>query len=334
MPAISLCMIVKDEEKWLEGCVDGVKPIADEIIIVDTGSSDKTIQIAERLGGKVFRYEWDGSFSNARNFAISKASGDWILSLDADDRIAEQDLPKVRSLAGNRHFDGISFLIRDYTNNEFLENFVALQPGDKYGSQSAGFRGYKLGRLVRMFRNRGILFEREIHEVVEHSIRRRGGRILDTDIPIHHLGELKGKGVSESKLEKYEELSGLRVQSNPNDPKDNFDLGYFYFRKGDYEKAEYFYKRAIRFKQDYLEAHFGLQEAYASQGKYQEAVEVNRGILELSPENPAAYYNLGELYMGLKEYSLAKEMYERALALNSPQKERILEVLDKLKNRP
>jgi glycosyltransferase involved in cell wall biosynthesis len=321
-------MIVKDEKDWLEGCVDGVKPIVDEIIIVDTGSSDGTSRIAERLGAKVFHYKWDGNFSNARNFAISKASGDWILSLDADERIAGQDLPKVRALAGNRHFDGISFLIRDYTNNEFLENFVALQPGDKYGSLASGFRGYKQGRLVRMFR-KGALFEREIHEVVEHSIRRRGGKVLETDIPIHHLGELRG--ASEAKEEKYRELSGLRVQSNPNDPKDNFDLGYFYFRKGDFEKAEYFYKRAIKLKPNYLEAHFGLGEAYASQGKYQEAVEVNRRILELSPENAAAYYNLGELYMGLGKYGLAKEMYEKALELNSPQRERILEILKKLK---
>jgi glycosyltransferase involved in cell wall biosynthesis len=324
-------MIVKDEEKWLEGCVDGVKPILDEIIIADTGSNDRTPQIAERLGAKLFHYKWDNNFSNARNFAISKASGDWILSLDADERIVEQDLPKVKALAGNKHFDGFSFLIRDYTNNQFLENFVALQPGDRYGSQSAGFSGYKQARLVRMFRNNGILFEREIHEVVEHSIRNRGGRILETDIPIHHLGELRG--VSESKLEKYGELSSSRIQSNPNDPKDNFDLGYLYFRKGDYEKSEYFYKRAIKLKPDYLEAHFGLGEAYASQGKYQEAVEVNRRILELSPKNAAAYYNLGELYMGLGKPGLAKEMYEKALELGSPQKERILEVLENIKRK-
>ena len=328
MPTISLCMIVKDEQDWLEKCVNSVRPILDEIIIVDTGSSDNTPGIAERLGAKVFRFEWNDNFSNARNFAISKASGEWILSLDADDSIAEQDLSRVKALAGNRHFDGFSFLIRDYTNNEFLENFVALQEGDRYKGQSGGFRGYKLGRLVRMFRNNGILFEREIHEVVEHSIRRRGGRILETDITIHHLGELRGKGIAESKLEKYSELSSLRIQSNPNDPKDNFDLGYFYFRRGDYEKAEYFYKRAISLKRNYLEAHFGLGEAYASQEKYQKAMQVNRKILELSPDNAAAYYNLGELYMGLGKPGLAKEMYETALNLGSPQRERILEILE------
>jgi glycosyltransferase involved in cell wall biosynthesis len=331
MPTISLCMIVKDEEKWLEGCLDSVKPVADEIIIVDTGSSDKTAWIAERLGARLFHYEWDNSFSNARNFAISKASGDWILSLDADERIAEQDLARVRSLAGNKHFDGVSFLIRNYTNNQFLENFVALNEGERYGSQSAGFRGYKQGRLVRMFRNNGILFEREIHEVVEHFIRKRGGRILETDITIHHLGELRGN--SESKLGKYEEMSGLRIQSNPNDPKDNFDLGYFYFRKGEHEKSEYFYRKAIKLKPNYLEAHFGLGEAYASQGKYQEAVEANKRILELSPDNAAACYNLGELYMGLGKLGLAMEMYEKALAQGSPQKERILEILEKIKGK-
>ena len=330
MPSISLCMIVKDEERWLQGCVEAVRPIVDEIIIVDTGSSDSTPQVAEGLGAKLFSYEWDGSFSNARNFAVSKAAGSWILSLDADERIAEQDLARLRSLATNRHFDGFSFIIRDYTNNEMLENFVALGAGDRYGSLASGFKGFKQGRLVRMFRNEDILFEREIHEVVEHSIRKRGGRILDTDIPIHHLGELKGG--SEAKAEKYAEMSGSRLQANPNDPKDNFDLGYFYFRKGDLEKAEYFYRRAVRSKGNYLEARFGLQEALAGQGKFQEAVEVNKGILDISPENAAAYYNLGELYMGLKKHFLAKEAYETALNLGSPQKERIMGILSRLKD--
>jgi glycosyltransferase involved in cell wall biosynthesis len=322
-------MIVKDEAKWLEKSIASARSVVDEVIVVDTGSADGTPGIAEKLGARVFSYKWDNNFSNARNFAIKQATGEWILSLDADETIAEKDLAAVKSLAKNRHFDGFSFIIRNYTNNEFLSNFVPRK-NDDY-AESEGFRGYDSVRMVRMFRNSGILFEREIHEVVEHSIRRLGGKILEVNIPIHHFGELKGKGISGSKLQKYKELSGARLAANPNDPKSNFDLGYFHFQRGEYEKAIEHYKKAIQLKPDYVDAFFGLGEIYASQERYEEAVGANRKILGISPKNAAACYNLGELYMGLKRYREAEEMYKKALELNSPHRERIIQVLEKIR---
>jgi glycosyltransferase involved in cell wall biosynthesis len=319
-------MIVKDEAEWLEKSIASVRSVVDEIIVVDTGSTDGTPGIAERLGAKVFHYKWDDNFSNARNFAISHATGEWILSLDADETIAEKDLTAVKSLARNRHFDGFSFIIRNYTDNEFLANFVPR--GDDGYRESEGFRGYDLTRLVRMFRNSGILFEREIHEVVEHSIRRRGGKILKVNIAVHHFGALKGE---REKSQKYGGLSEARLRANPDDPKSNFDLGYFYFQKGEHEKAIGHYRKAMELKPDYVDAYFGLAEVYASQGRYGEAADVNRRILGISPDNPSAYYNLGELFMGLKRYSEAEEAYAKALELNSPQRERILEVLEKIR---
>ena len=77
--SLSLCMIVKDEEKNLGRCLESIKDIVDEIIIVDTGSTDNTIKIAEKYGAKIFHYKWDNSFANARNYSLSKASKDWIL---------------------------------------------------------------------------------------------------------------------------------------------------------------------------------------------------------------------------------------------------------------
>ncbi len=329
MPAISLCMIAKDEEAWIAKAIRSVKPAADEIIIVDTGSKDRTAEMARELGAKVFFYGWDGSFSNARNFAISMAKGYWILSLDADETIAERDLESLRLLAKNRHFDGFSFVIRNYTNDEFVPNF--FQRGQDLYKEGESFRGYQRTRVVRMFRrDPKILFEREVHEVVEHSILRHGGKIMDVDIPVHHFGSLKPRT---GKAEKYEELSEARLREDPKDPKSCFDLGYFYSRKGDLEKAETFYRKAIELKKDYLDAHFGLQEAYATQGRYQEAMEVNRRILALDPKNADAYYNLGELCMGLGSADEAREFYGKALELGSQHRERIMQIMEKIKNR-
>ncbi|WP_337872164.1 glycosyltransferase family 2 protein, partial [Ignavibacterium sp.] len=81
---ITLSMIVKNEERYLEDCLNSVKNVFDEIIIVDTGSTDNTLKIAEKFNAKVFHFDWINDFSAARNFALSKSTGEWILYLDAD----------------------------------------------------------------------------------------------------------------------------------------------------------------------------------------------------------------------------------------------------------
>ncbi|AOZ95620.1 tetratricopeptide repeat-containing glycosyltransferase family 2 protein [Butyrivibrio hungatei] len=91
MVTISVCMIVKDEEANLSRCLNSLKGIADEFIIVDTGSTDKTKEIAESFGAKVYDFEWTGDFSEARNFAFSKASCDYIYSADADEELDEEN---------------------------------------------------------------------------------------------------------------------------------------------------------------------------------------------------------------------------------------------------
>ena len=87
MPTISVCMIVKNEGQYLRQCLESVKIFADEIIIVDTGSTDKTKQIAEQYTNKIYDFVWIDDFSAARNFSLSKASKEWIFVIDADEFI-------------------------------------------------------------------------------------------------------------------------------------------------------------------------------------------------------------------------------------------------------
>lgn len=98
MKTLSLCMIVKDEEKVIARCLDSVKDLVDEIIIVDTGSTDKTKEIVSQYTNKIYDFEWCNDFSKARNFSFSKATKDYIMWLDADDIIEPNEREKFKML--------------------------------------------------------------------------------------------------------------------------------------------------------------------------------------------------------------------------------------------
>ena len=168
MVTVSLCMIVKNEERVLERCLSSVADLMDEIIIVDTGSSDKTKQIAARFTDKVYDFKWTGSFSDARNFAFSKAGCDYIYSADADELLDEENRQKFRTLK-EAMLPEIDIVQMKYTNQlEFgtIYNFdEELRP--------------KLFKRIRTFR-----WEEAIHEMVVLE-----PVIYDSDIAIIHKPE-------------------------------------------------------------------------------------------------------------------------------------------------
>src|SRR5579875_2454533 len=97
---LSLCMIVKDEEQLLPRCLKAIRPAVDEIIVVDTGSSDATMDIARSFGARVIEHPWTGSFAEPRNVSFDAATGDWIIYLDADEVLVSEDVERLRELTG------------------------------------------------------------------------------------------------------------------------------------------------------------------------------------------------------------------------------------------
>ena len=107
---ISQCMIVKNEEKNIERALSWGKELMWEQIVVDTGSTDRTVEIAERIGAKIYHFSWIDDFSAAKNFAIEQASGDWIAFLDADEYMLPDDLHKLPAIIKKASKQGMEVL--------------------------------------------------------------------------------------------------------------------------------------------------------------------------------------------------------------------------------
>src|SRR5262245_3700385 len=168
---VSLCMIVRDEESNLSPCLESVADLVDEIVVVDTGSTDRTRDIAQRLGARVFDFPWVDDFSAARNESLRHATGDWIFWIDADERIDAPNHTKIRRLFAQLREE----------NQAFGMSCVHLP------EQGSFLRTEE--KSIRVFRNHPeIRWRNRIHEDIMPARRARGASVVWTDIAFHHTG--------------------------------------------------------------------------------------------------------------------------------------------------
>ena len=213
---LSLCMIVRDEEEMLPRCLAAAAPAVDEIVIVDTGSSDRTIEIARSFGAKVIERAWTGSFSDARNASFDAATGDWLLYLDADEVLVADDVPRLRALTGQSWRECFFLAETNYFGEEEHGTAVALS-------------------ALRMFRNRPhYRFAGRLHEQIsQHMPGYLPERILDSDVRIEHYGYLGVVRDAKDKKQRNIELLLAQKSESDTDPFLHFNLGSEYFAVGD-----------------------------------------------------------------------------------------------------
>ncbi len=309
MPTISVCMVVKDEEQFLEQCLTAVKPFADEIIIVDTGSTDKTPAIAKKFTDKFFSLPWQNDFSKMRNAALQKATGDWILVVDGDEVFSKEGVLKVPELVKKHFVLGYKLHQRNYTDDPNTSEMVPCGPGE-------GFAGYTLAKPVRLFQNkRGIWYEGKVHEGVEKSILAKQGVIEDSGIILHHYKALKGKSTEEEKRKAYLQLLQQQLIENKDDAKTHYEIGLAYKNLGEFDKAIDSFKEAARLDELYRQPYSNLAEIYLQQRKIPEAVEMLQKNLALK-ESASDHYNLGLLYAKQKDDTSASKHLQRAIELS------------------
>ena len=195
-PKLSVSMIVRDEEQFLARCLDSIKAVADEIVIVDTGSTDETAKIARCYTDKVYFHRWEDDFSKARNYSLSYCTGDWILQMDADEELVREDIPLLR--------EGLARLAK---RPEIDAVMITILSEVKGGNVSRSF-------FPRLFR-RGLC---HYQGIVHNQLVRSGGQIGKLPVRIVHYGYNVPEAEMHKKIARTEGLLRKQLEKDPTEP--------------------------------------------------------------------------------------------------------------------
>jgi GT2 family glycosyltransferase/predicted Zn-dependent protease len=213
-PRVSLTMIVRNEAHNLPDCLGGLDRLFDEIVVVDTGSTDGTKAVAESLGARVFDFPWVDDFSAARNAALDHATGDWAFWLDADDRIDDDNRARLQAL-----FDALP-----NGNAAYVVKCRCVPNGP--GAPATVVDHVRLFRRVPDVR-----WEHRVHEQILLPVRRAGHPVHFTDARVDHVG-YSDPDLRARKLERDLRLLRLEAAERPDDPFTLFNLGSVYNEQG------------------------------------------------------------------------------------------------------
>ncbi len=217
MKTLTFAMIVKNAAKDLSEILPAMQSIADEMLIVDTGSSDDTIKIAQQLGAQVLHHKWNDSFAEARNVYIEAATSDWIFSIDADERVAASDLRLIKEAAGKPP-QGFLMTTRNYSASPASLGFIPCR--GEYADLEKGQNGWTPSTKVRMFpRLPGVRYSGAVRELLEPSLETAGIKLGEILVPIHHYGQ-----VTEEKKAYYRDLLQKKAAEEPDNPRHLLEL--------------------------------------------------------------------------------------------------------------
>jgi glycosyltransferase involved in cell wall biosynthesis len=303
MALLSACLIVKNESLLLSRCLESLRSFADEIIVVDTGSTDDTIEIAQRHGAQVKYFAWIDDFSAARNESLRHAGGDWILYIDADEVIDSVNAGKIRRIIKQKDIMGVT--VRQCIPQQ-AENIV-----------TAFYIEY-----CRLFRRHpAIRFEGAIHEQILPSIERIGGKVLRTDIVIHHWAYAATEEKKRHRAERNLRYLLAEVKRVPDDSFVHFNLGMTYRELGQQDMAICSFHRALdkddgRIKRELIgQIHLNLAKLYLESGNSAKTEYHARQISTFEPDNPLSYYILATVEVTNNQFNTAIKYLESAIKI-------------------
>jgi tetratricopeptide (TPR) repeat protein len=299
--SLSLCMIVKDEEKNIARCLESARPVVSEIIIVDTGSIDNTRQIAAQFGAKIIDYEWEDDFAKARNHSIKHARSDFVLFLDADEVLDKSSYPFFNNLK------------RPKEPSSYFAKIVNLTNKDNVQSSAEHFS-------TRLWTNHpSFKFSGRVHEVLIFTDDALMHRRLISGITIVHHGYMQDLMRERNKFERNLKLLKSAIEDEPGNPFHEYNLGVHYQAMGKMQKAlDHFSIMQEKLggrKTSYLP--FSLSyaaAAYNELGLYEKAIESARKAISLNKGLKDAYFNIARAQMKMEKYEEAAENFNKILS--------------------
>ncbi len=295
---LSICMMVKDEEKNLQRCLDALKPLLEkpdiELIIVDTGSKDNTVEIASRYTARVYFHEWKNNFSGMRNITISYAKGYRIFILDADEVLLDAD--KLYEIVSDKNLMHANTLVLKIKNLSDVQGVYTILPQE------------------RIFRNDGeFRYDGSVHNQPIYK-----APVLKTDICLEHYGYMfKDPELKERKFKRTGTILKKELEKNPTSIYYRYQLAKSYDAHGDYREALEEIRKVYKLIENEKKRRFFVFGSYAMicmrNNEYEEAVAVCREGLDIETDYLDLYYFMAESQKNLGRRQEAFASYQTYL---------------------
>lgn len=300
MKRISACMIVKNEEEYIEDCLKSIVDYVDEIIIVDTGSSDGTKHLVMNYTHNVYDYPFNNDFANARNYSLEKSTGDWNLVIDADERMNKKNFEQLRSFIDSCDSEIAGIRMTKYN---FFKNGA-----------------WYISTAMRFFRNLpDIKFEGEVNESVSGSIKELGFKMIELPIYINHIGHTKSFLSRQKKNQFYLEIFNKRLEKTPDDVNLKAYVALLYRAYGLVGKGVQKIEEICGCQSAKESFSFQLfaGHVYKAAQNMEKAKEYYTNALELTKNDPIAYSNLGVANICLRQFDTAIDVLKEGIEKNS-----------------
>ncbi|HRP01767.1 MAG TPA: glycosyltransferase [Candidatus Kapabacteria bacterium] len=283
---LSVSMIVKNESANIRNTLESIKLIADEIIIVDTGSEDDTIDICKEYTDKIYNMDWRDDFSYARNYSLDKCNGNWVLYIDADEVLSQRSIELLSNNLKNID-DEIGLLICKVIN---------------YGMDNVGEKIEYVGQYPRIFRNLGfplVHFFGRIHEQIGPSLLNYNFQMRNTDIEIIHNGYLIPNEEMQKKVQRNLQILANHIQEDSSNAYTWYQLGNTFYQMKEYKQSIEVLENALKCNNlsALLQSNtcLALSNAYLKTKNVSKATDYARQSLKINPKNKVAEILLAHL---------------------------------------
>lgn len=306
---LSQCMIVKNEEENIEKALLWGKDIVYEQIVVDTGSTDRTVELAKAMGAQVYHFQWIDDFSAAKNYAISKATGDWIAFLDADEYFRPEDANKLLPLLNDLNKTRYSVMMTAWLHVNKSEKIFAT------------------GVQTRIFKKLpGLRYINRIHELLDLEGENITDHTVDAteELAIFHTGYTPQANKDKQKGERNARLILMELENHP----DDYDMmGYladaYFSQRGNQDKAEEWYRKAIDLMPEHIEdgdmrCNMTFKKLLAileKKNDEREMQEIYEDATKRIPQDGDFDYVVGKHYVEKKDFIKGAYHLERAISI-------------------